>query len=70
MVRTYEATFKSPREIDIYFERKKPLIKFMYLKKKLSNNFASFFFNFMKHSMFCGNANERYLICHNVEALV
>jgi hypothetical protein len=33
MVRTYEATLESPRQIDIYLEREKPLIKFMYLKQ-------------------------------------
>ncbi len=43
MVRTYEATLESPREIDIYLERKKPLIKFMYSKQVHHITLLSFF---------------------------
>jgi len=43
VVRTYEATLESPREIDIYLERKKPLIKFMYSKQVHHITLFSFF---------------------------
>jgi hypothetical protein len=43
MVRIYEATLESPREIDIYLDWEKPLVKFMYLKQFHHITLFSFF---------------------------